>query len=81
MPVKFNNPLFKTQTQIDAEILAPVVDALLRNNTAAIGKTASISDIRNLLTPAEAAKMSRVVFNQICQINGYEIINPDDEGA
>lgn len=81
MALKITNPYFKTPVEIDAARLAPIVAAALQANAQAVGAVASLIEIRNLLLPADAAALTRTVFNQVCFINGWEIINPTDAAA
>jgi len=81
MALKITNPFFKTQVDIDAAALAPVVSAALQANAQAVGAVAGLVEIRALLAPADAAKLTRAVFNEVCSLNGWNIINPSDAAA
>lgn len=81
MALKIDNPYFKTATQQDAERLAPIVAAALQANAQAVGAVAGLAELRALLSPADAAALTRAVFNQVCAINEWHIINPTDPAA
>lgn len=81
MALKIDNPYFKTPVQIDAETLAPIVLAALQASAQVVGAIAGLIEIRNLLLPADAAKLTRPVFNQVCKINGWHVINTEDQAV
>ena len=81
MALKIRNPFFKTPVQLDAEDLSPRVIAALTANAQAVGQLAGLVEIRNLLVPADAAKLTRQVFNHICSMNEWQIVNPEDPAA
>ena len=79
--LKILNPYFKTNVRLDATDLSQKVDDVLSLNVLSIGKIATLAQIRGFLLPADAAKLSREVFNQICQDRGYTVINMEDDAA
>ncbi|AXS79857.1 hypothetical protein [Dechloromonas sp. HYN0024] len=81
MALKIDNPYFKTPVEIDAARLAPIIATALQTNAQAVGAVAGLVEIRALLSAADAAALTRTVFNQVCHINGWNIINPTDAAA
>lgn len=79
--LKIFNPFYRTQVELDAEALAPTVEAAIQANAQALGKLAGLAEIRALLSAPDAAKCTRAVFNQICQLKGWVVSNPEDPAA
>lgn len=76
--IRFQNPYFKTPTQLKVAQHAPAVVAWLQSQSS--NRVITLAELRAGL-PDIAGDLSRAVVNQICQDIGAEIENQEDDQA
>ncbi len=73
MPLKINNPYYRTAAEAKAEEMTGRVNTALEANAAAIGAVAGLAEIKSFLSPADQAALTAPVFRALCKLNGWGI--------